>query len=236
GDPPEPQEKWERVDKKRSGSNKLKQERPPRVEIDLDAADLLGTETQRTRARNRVRDAASAFAAERFEDARRILKPMSSEQAHISDIRELYGLTLYRLGRWAEAIAELEVAAAMTGSSEQHPVRADAHRALGQHRAVADLWEELRQDHPDADVITEGRIVMAGSRADQGDLAGAIRILEQGPIRTKSPKDHHLRLWYALADMYERSGDSQRARRGFERVEATDRGFADVGARLRSMQ
>lgn len=197
--------------------------------------DLSGSPSQRKRTHTRVTDAASAFAAERFEDARSLLKPIAAQQAHIGEIRELYGLTLYRLGRWAEAIGELEAASLITGSSDQHPVRADAHRALGQHEAVDRLWDELRHDHPDPAVITEGRIVVAGSLADRGELASAVRLLEQGPVRTKVPKEHHLRLWYSLADLYERIGDTQRARRGFERISSIDDGFGDVTARLRSL-
>lgn len=207
----------------------------PRVEIDLPIDELNGSPSQRKRTHARVTDAASAFAAERFEDARGLLKPIAAQQTHIAEIRELYGLTLYRLGRWAEAISELEAASMLTGSSDQHPVRADAHRALGHHDAVERLWDELRHDHPDPEIITEGRIVYAGSLADRGELASAIRVLEQGPVRTKVPKDHHLRLWYALADLYERSGDTQRARRGFERIAGAEQDFGDVDARLRSL-
>ena len=233
---PDPQERWERVDDSRPRA--AKRQRTPkaeRVEIELDESQLIGTAGQKARARERVGEAATAFVAERFEDARTILKPIALAQSHMVEVRELYGLTLYRLGRWSEAIVELEAVAALTGSSDQHPVRADAHRALGQHAAVERLWDELRHDHPDAATITEGRIVMAGSLADRDDLAGAIRLLEQGPVRTKVAREHHLRLWYALADLYERIGDTQKARRGFERVMADDRSFADVVARVRAL-
>jgi tetratricopeptide (TPR) repeat protein len=184
---------------------------------------------------NRLGDAAAAFQDERFDDVRKILAPIVERHPSVPELHELHGLALYRLGRWRPAKRELEAFAMMTGSTEQHPIRADIARALGRHAEVCDLWEELRHDDPDADVMTEGRIVLAGSHADQGDLAGAIRVLEQGPMKAKKPSDHHLRLWYSLADMYERAGDMPRARRGFERVSTHDRQFADVAERLSAL-
>ncbi len=47
-------------------------------------------------------------------------------------------------------------------------------------RRVDELWDELRQASPSAELVVEGRIVMAGMMADRGDLPGAIRLLEQG--------------------------------------------------------
>ena len=44
----------------------------------------------------------------------------------VAAIRELYGLTLYRLGRWREAVRELRAFHELTGSFDQHP----GHRRL----------------------------------------------------------------------------------------------------------
>ncbi len=48
-------------------------------------------------------------------------------------------------------------------------------------------------------------------------------------------REHHLRLWYALADLEERGGNLPRARTLFERISRTDPGFADVMERLVSL-
>ena len=111
---------------------------------------------------------------------------------------------------------------------------ADCYRALGEVK-LRHLWDELRASGPEAAIMTEGRIVMAGAMADIGDVAGGIRLLEQGPLKPKKPRDHHVRLWYALADLYERAGDHQRARRGFERIDQVEPGYADVSGRLESL-
>ena len=83
--------------------------------------------------------------------------------------------------------------------------------------------------------MAEGRIVAAGALADQGDLAGALRVMSRAAEVPKKPKEHHLRQWYVLADLYDRSGDVIKARRFFKLVAEVDRDFADVTERLRTL-
>jgi tetratricopeptide (TPR) repeat protein len=185
---------------------------------------------------SRLKDASDAFRRERYEDARRILRPLAQQAPGASSVRELYGLTLYRLGRWAQAQRELEAFRAQTNSTEQHPVLADCYRALGRYAEVEELWEELREASPSAELVAEGRIVAAGALADQGRLDDAITLLSAASKPTKRPMLHHLRMAYALADLYERAGDLPRARELFVRVAASDPDFVDVQARLRALR
>jgi tetratricopeptide (TPR) repeat protein len=184
------------------------------------------------RVNERLREAAKAFEHDRFEDARRLLKPLSEIAPTVAGVRELYGLSLYRLGKYRDAAKELRVYADLTGDVDQHPVLADCYRALKRWKPVDELWEELRAASPSAELVAEGRIVVAGAHADRGDVQGAIALLEAAKADPKRPREHHLRLWYALADLYERAGDVPRARRLFGRVAAHDRDFFDVGDRL----
>ena len=185
-----------------------------------------------TRGSARLEDAARDFAAERFAEARVTLERLLAREPELLEARELLGLTYYRLGRWRDAIRQLEAFSAAAGTVEQNHVLADCHRALGEHARVADLWEELAATSPAGEVVTEGRIVAAGSLADQGDLHGALRLLRKGPIRPKRPKDSTVRLWYAIADLQERIGDLPAAREGFERVVAHRPDLADAKQRL----
>ena len=82
---------------------------------------------------------------------------------------------------------------------------------MGHYGDAATTWEALRQASPSAEVVAEGRLVAAGCLADQGDLRGAVMLLE-GSLRRSRPKVSHLRQWYALADLYERAGELSRAR------------------------
>ena len=75
----------------------------------------------------------------------------------------------------------------------------------------------------------------AGALADQGKLDQAIRLLERAPAVPKRVQPHHLRLWYALADLQERAGDIPAARTLFRKVSAQDPGFVDVAERLAAL-
>ena len=188
------------------------------------------------RAEQRLREASKAFKRERFEEARKILRPLAQAAPTAESVRELLGLTYYRLGRWKAAAAELEAFRDLSGSTEQHPVLADCYRALGRHAKVAELWEELRAASPSAPLVAEGRIVAAGSLADQGRLDEAIEVLSAAKAPAKRPKEHHLRVTYALADLYERAGDVPRARQLFRIVAAADPELGDVAARVRALR
>ena len=191
--------------------------------------------TRGNRANERLREAAHAFERERYTEARSLLKPIAEQAPQAATVRELLGLTYYRLGQWKLAVQELEAFRQMTGSTEQNPVLADAYRGLKKPRQVEELWDDLREASPSADLVTEGRIVMAGSLADRNKLSEAIALLEKSHRGTKSPQIHHLRQAYALADLYERAGDIARARELFRWVAEREPDFADAAERASSL-
>ena len=135
------------------------------------------------------------------------------------------------MGRWPLAVRDLLAHHELTGSYDQFPVIADCYRAMRQYREADATWEELRQASPSAEVVGEGRLVAAGCLADQGDLRGAVKLLE-GSLRRSRPKVSHLRQWYALADLYERAGELPRARDLFTQIAAIDPYVYDVRQRL----
>jgi tetratricopeptide (TPR) repeat protein len=161
-----------------------------------------------------------------------MLEPLVGEAPSAMTARELLGLVDYRLGRWRDAVRQLEAYRAGTGAVDRHAVLADCYRALRRHEKVAEVWDELRRASPAAEIVAEGRIVAAGSLADQGDIQGAIRLLERAGSPRQRPKEHHLRTWYALADLYERAGDIPRARELFARLARHDPGSFDTVERL----
>lgn len=184
----------------------------------------------------RLAQAADAFERDHLPDALRILRPLSKDAPGVPAVRELTGLALYATAQWAAATKELEAFRRLTGSVEQHPVLADCYRALKRYPKVTELWDELREASPGAALVTEGRIVAAGALADQGDVRGAIRLLERGPVRPSGRTGiHHARLWYALGDLYERAGDAPKARELFARVVALEPGLADAAERLAAL-
>jgi tetratricopeptide (TPR) repeat protein len=183
----------------------------------------------------RLMEAARAYERDRYQDARKLLRRLATDAPAAAAVRELHGLTLYRMGKWSDAAKELEAFRALTGSYDQHPVLADCYRARRRYKKVDELWRELREASPSAEVVTEGRIVAAGALADQGQARAAIELLEHGPATPKRPKLHHIRLWYALADLYERAGELPRARELFRRVADADPDYANAAERLAAL-
>ena len=183
----------------------------------------------------RLAEATHAYDRERYQDALRIVRPLAESTPTSPAVRELHGLVLYRLGRWTASIKELEAYQGLSGSYDQHPVLMDCRRAQRRLGEVRRLWDELREASPSSEVVAEGRIVMAGALADQGDLAGAIRLLDKARTVHK-PREHHLRQWYALADLYERAGEIPKARDLFNRVASVDPDAYDTRSRLRSLR
>jgi len=208
-----------------------------RVKVDApELVSLVGAQ-RAERLQGRLSDAATAFAGERYGEARQLLAPIAREVPELAAGRELFGLTLYRLGRWKDAARELDAFVELSGgSTEQHPVLADCRRAVRQYREVDRLWEELRESSPSGALVTEGRIVTAGSLADRGDLGAAIRLLSKGFRFPKRPMEHHLRRAYALADLYERSADVPQARTLFVQIARADPGFLDAAERAAALQ
>lgn len=183
----------------------------------------------------RLGDAARHIQHGRDKEAAGILRQLAQEVPDAASVRELYGQALYSLGRYRQAAAELEAFVDLTQSTEQHPMLADCYRALGRHKKVQELWADLRESSPSPDVVTEGRIVAAGSLGDQGKLHEAIKLLESGPPVRGRVAERHLRTWYALADLYERSGELSKSRSLFKRVVEHETDFADAVDRLRAL-
>lgn len=213
-----------------------RQRKDPELAPDV-VADLerVAPASRTSRYQERLTSAADALDRGRFADARRMVQPVLRDLPDFAAGHEIAGLALYRLGQWRKAAAELEVARGPTNTLEHHPVLADCYRALRRYHEVDQLWRELRDASPTPALMAEGRIVAAGALADQGDLAGALQLMAKAADIPKKVRDHHLRQWYVLGDLYDRSGDVIKARRFFGLVAVQDREYADVADRLRAL-
>jgi tetratricopeptide (TPR) repeat protein len=181
-------------------------------------------------------DAAAALESDRLDDARRAVTPVIREASSVAAGRELAGQILYRSGQWRRAVAELEVFRTLRPLDLTcHPVLADSYRALGRHHEVEQLWREVKDASPAPEIMVEARIVMAGSLADRGQLDEAIELLARQGATPKRIRDHHLRQWYALGDLYDRAGAVVEARRWLGQVAARDPSFVDVAERLAAL-
>jgi tetratricopeptide (TPR) repeat protein len=187
------------------------------------------------RIQERIVTATNSFEHERYAEVRKLLAPLTLEHPDVAVIRELLGLAYYRLGDWRKAIAELEAHRLLSPNVEHLPVLADCYRALRRYTEVTDLWNELREASPSAGLMAEGRIVYAGSLADRGDLRGALKELKIAENVPRRVRDHHLRLWYVAGDLYDRAGDTTRARQYFQRIRDHAPGYADVDERISAL-
>ncbi|MEI8239242.1 MAG: hypothetical protein WCI22_07435 [Actinomycetota bacterium] len=204
----------------------------PEVEKELAAA---APAQRMARYQERLSSAADALDRGRYDDARRMVQPVLRDLPELSFAHEIAGLAFYRMGQWRKAAAELELTRQLTGTFLHHAVLADCYRAMRRFHEVDVLWRDLREASPEPALMAEGRIVAAGALADQGDLAGALKVMAKALEVPKKPREYHLRQWYVVADLFDRSGDVIKARRYFGLIAEVDREFADVVERLRTL-
>ena len=173
----------------------------------------------------RGRDGAAAEAAS---DAKR-LAPRSGA------VRELYGVALYRAGRYRDALRELQAYRRMTGRLDQNHLIADSYRGLGMpDKAVPVAVEAVRsrlRDEPRA----EAAIVGASALADLGRYDEALGLLRGFPSRRDEAQPWELRVWYVAGDVLQRAGRSSEAAEEFRRVVRYDAGAFDAAERLASL-
>jgi tetratricopeptide (TPR) repeat protein len=164
-----------------------------------------------------------------------MVQPVLRDVPDLAFGHEIAGLALYRMGQWRKAASELERARELDRTLNHHAVLADCYRALKRYELVEQLWVELREGSPGPALMAEGRIVAAGALADRGDLRGALKLMERAADVPKKVREHHLRQWYVLGDLHDRSGDIIKARRFFGMIAERDPNFADVADRLRGL-
>jgi tetratricopeptide (TPR) repeat protein len=188
----------------------------------------------RERIVTQLQAAVEAYNRGRYEEAARRISPVAETAPRVPGVREVAGLANYRAQRYRAAAAHLRAHFDLTQRVDNLPALMDSERAMGHARAVAKYFAEVRSASPAPEVLSEARIVMASSLADHGDLEAAVQLLvESGaekPVR--NPAERHLRQWYVLADLLERTGDVPRARQLFARVASAEPSAYDVDERL----
>lgn len=196
----------------------------------------------RTVRRDLVDDALKAYAlaGEAIEEGQperavELLEWVKSVAPRSGVVREALGVAAYHAGDFARAHSELLAYRRMSGRQDQNHLLADCARAAGRHDKVTEYVDEMLRARVPKDRVAEALIVLAGDRADRGDLRGAWDALQRGGLEPDKVEPWHPRLWYAAADLSARMGDREAERDYLEAILAVDEDFLDVAERLAAL-
>ena len=139
-------------------------------------------------------------------------------------VREAAAETAYAAGEYAIALREFRAIRRMSGGDQLIPVIADCERALGRPRDALEVLAELDPNTKDIWLRMECLLVEAGIRADLGQRAEAMRLLQAAISRKVGPPFGQARLRYAYANLLEEEGDVEGAREWFSSAAALDQG------------
>ena len=208
-----------------------KRQRTPGV-LDPEVVSVVEREAGSQRAgryQERLTTAAEALSRGRYDDARRMVQPVLRDLPNVAMAHEVAGLALYSTGQWRRAAAELEIARQLEQTVRHHPVLMDCYRAMRRYgtgsRTVGRAQGRLAGPRGD------GRGSDRGRRARSPTRVICAARWRSWPRRRRLPKkvrEHHLRQWYVLGDLHDRSGNVIEARRFFSLVAVGDAEFADV--------
>lgn len=164
-----------------------------------------------------------------------LLQWAKSAAPRTATIREALGVAFYTAERYGEAQSELLAYRRLSGSADQNHLLADCARALGKPEKVAPYVDEMIAAGVDAERVAEGVIVVAGERADRGDLEGALEAVLRLDLNPVEIQPWHPRVWYVAGDLSERLGRTEQARDFFLAILAIDDEFGDVEQRLAAL-
>jgi tetratricopeptide (TPR) repeat protein len=147
-------------------------------------------------------------------------------------VREVLGMALYRTGRYAEALSELQSYRRMTGRQDQNHLIADALRGLGRPERVVPLVEEALRAKVPNEAKAEAAIVAASALADLGRFEEALAFLRRARTNEDVGREYVLRLWYVAGDILSRAGRRREAAEEFRKITRHDPGAFDAAERL----
>ncbi len=152
-------------------------------------------------------------------------------------VRQVAGETAYAAGEYASALNEFRALKRMTGTSDFLALAADCERGLGRPQAALAIVREGLAERPEPELRAELKIVEAGARADLGQRAEAIRVLQAELESQVGPDQVRARLAYAYADLVGKAGDEPTSLHWFERANQLDEeGETDASDRVDELQ
>ena len=179
-------------------------------------------------------EAVDAFGKEEYGTARRKLAKTKDLSPRSSAVRELLGLSGYRLGEWREALAELRAYRRLTGDTTHMPVEMDTLRALRRGPDVEKVWASFRELGGNRPTQAEARVVYGSYLLDQGRPAEAWTVT--GPTRiSPDARPYELRVWFVAARSALALGEAETARKlatAIRQIDPDLPGLADLMSRI----
>lgn len=169
-------------------------------------------------------EAADAFADARYQVARERLLRAKAMTSRSETVRELLGLSCYRLAAWEEALRELRAYRRIAGDTTHLAVEMDCLRALGRDADVPKVWAMLRELGASKAAEVELRVVYGSFLLDQGRPQDAWRVTDPGRIRADA-HENDLRQWYVAAKAAVVLGDMKTADQLRRAIETRDIAF-----------
>lgn len=169
-------------------------------------------------------DGAHAFGAGKYPQAAPKLQEAKGLAPQVATIRELLGLTLYHLGQWEQALAELRTFRRISGETTHLAVEMDCLRALGRPGDVEKTWRLVGELGASGDARSEARVVYASHLLDQGRAREAWEVV--GPKRIeRDPTEAAVREWFVAARAAIAAGDPEAGGRLIAAIERHDAEF-----------
>lgn len=137
-------------------------------------------------------------------------------------VREAAGLTAYRTGDFAAALADLRAVRRMTGDPSHLPILADAERGLGRPDRALAYGKDPDVAKLDPAARVELAIVLSGARRDRGENDAAVVGLQGSALDSDQLQPWTPRLWYAYAEALLAAGRRDEALKWFESVATID--------------
>ena len=168
--------------------------------------------------------AAEAFADAKYGKAAQRAQQAKEASSSNATIREILGLSYYRLGRWKEALKELRGFRRIAGETTHMPVEMDCLRALERFHDVEKVWAQLHDLGGRRDTMREARVVYGSYLLDAGRFDEAWKVVNPKKIH-KEADESSLRQWYVAARVAAHLGDGSSARQLVSAITTADPGF-----------
>ncbi|WP_404822852.1 tetratricopeptide repeat protein [Mycolicibacterium baixiangningiae] len=210
---------------------------PPEIEAKQLAPEIRGELTTLDRytadavARHLV--AAGELLEEDPEAALAHARAARARSGRIAAVREAVGIAAYHCGDWAQALAELRAARRMGSKSPLLPLIADCERGVGRPERAIELARGPEAEQLTGDDADELKIVVAGARADLGQLEQALAVLSSPQLDPSRRGQTAARLFYVYAETLLGLGRRQEALQWFLNAAAADvEGVTDAEDRI----